>query len=148
MSDDTDAYGFIGEFEHNVDNKNRVILPSQIRDRLDDNDELILTTGIDVCLNLFPKGLWREFVSSEDLQGLDSDPRRLRRKLAAKARDVSVDSQGRIVIPKNLKEDAGITDSVIVVGNIDHVEFWSPGKWDAENEEVDTEELADTLYSS
>jgi MraZ protein len=134
-------YHFIGEYEHNVDGKNRMILPSAIRDSLDEDDELIVTPVVEPCLALFPYDRWEDFLMSEELQGLTEESRKFRRALASKASETSVDSQGRILVPSKLKDIAGIDDTVTVVGNIDRVELWAPDEWDAYQDSYDSDEL-------
>lgn len=137
----TGDYHFIGEYDHNVDSKNRVILPSSIRQDLTQDETLVVTPAIEPCLALFPYDRWEEFLMSEELQGLTADSRKFRRALASKASETSLDSQGRILVPDKLKEIAGIDDKVTVVGNIDRVELWSPGEWNDYQESYDSDEL-------
>lgn len=138
----TDDYHFIGEYEHNVDQKNRIILPSSIRDDLEEDETLILTPDIaEPCLALYPYGRWQEFLKSEELQGNTTESRKFRRALASKANETKVDSQGRINVREKLKDIANIDDTVIVVGNIDRVELWAPDKWDDYQESYDSDEL-------
>lgn len=137
----TGDYHFIGEYDHNVDSKNRVILPSSIRQDLTQEETLVVTPAIEPCLALFPYDRWEEFLMSEELQGLTADSRKFRRALASKASETSLDSQGRILVPDKLKEIAGIDDTVTVVGNIDRVELWSPGEWNEYQESYDSDEL-------
>ncbi len=137
----TDDYHFIGEYEHNVDSKNRLILPSSIRGDLSEDETLVVTPAIEPCLALFPYPRWEEFLQSEELQGLTADSRKFRRALASKASETSLDSQGRILVPEKLKDIAGIDDTVTVVGNIDRVELWAPDQWDDYQESYDSDEL-------
>lgn len=135
------TYNFIGEYEHNVDSKNRVILPSSIRKALDDDARLILAPAIEPCLVLFPYERWEEFLTSEELQGNTVDTRKFRRALASKANETKVDSQGRILIPDALRDLADIDDTVTVVGNVDRVELWSPEELDEFQRSIPDEEL-------
>ncbi len=145
-SENTPSRGFIGEYEHSIDGKNRVILPSAIRDKLSDDDRLVLTVGLDQCLTLYPAPRFEQFVEQTVQGGPTSQARKLRRKLVGKAREVNVDSQGRLVIPEHLKEEAGITNTVTVVGNVDSVELWSPDRWAAYLSDVDLEDAAEELF--
>jgi len=135
-------YHFIGEYEHNVDNKNRVILPSEIREDIQDDETLILAPDIaEHCLALYPKSRWENFLQSEELQGNTTESRKFRRALASQASETKVDSQGRINIRDKLKESADIKDTVTVVGNIDRVELWAPDEWETYQESYDSDEL-------
>lgn len=135
------TYHFIGEYEHNVDSKNRVILPSSIRNELEEDARLILAPAVEPCLVLFPYERWEDFLMSEELQGLTVDSRKFRRALASKANETKVDSQGRILIPDNLKDLADIEDTVTVVGNVDRVELWSPDELEEFQRSIPDEEL-------
>jgi MraZ protein len=138
----TGDYHFIGEYEHNVDGKNRLILPSSIREDLSEGEKLVVTPDPgDPCLALFPYPRWKEFLQSEELEGFKPDSRKYRRALASKASETTPDSQGRILVPEKLKEIAGIDDTVTVVGNIDRVELWAPDQWGDYQESYDSDEL-------
>lgn len=137
----SDTYHFIGEYEHSVDQKNRLILPSSIRDSFENNETLILSKApVEPCLTLFPFSRWEEFLMSEELNnGRTEDARKIRRRLTRNANKIEVDSQGRILLPDKLKDIAGIKDTVTVVGNYDRVELWSPEVL-SDYQETDTDE--------
>lgn len=138
---------FIGEYEHSVDGKNRVVLPSAIREKLDLNDRLVLTIGFDGCLTLYPSyEQFQSFVEQMAEKGPTADARKLRRKLVGQAREVGIDKQGRLVLPAELKDEAGITNSVTVVGNFDSVDFWDPERWESYLEDVNLEDAAEALF--
>jgi MraZ protein len=120
---------FVGTFEHSVDGKGRVVLPSSFRAQLADRGFVSQYQG---CL-----GLWSE-------KGFDDVAERLMSKVreglttqdavrafAADATEVRPDSQGRILLPQRLREYAGIERDVAVVGAINRVELWDAGRWTA-----------------
>lgn len=146
-SDAPGTDGFIGQYEHSVDGKNRVVLPSAIRDKLDDDNRLVLTIGFDGCLTLYPSyEQFQSFVDQTADQGPTENARKLRRKLIGQAREVSVDSQGRLVLPGELKDEAGIDNSVTVVGNFDSVDFWDPETWRSYLDDVNLEDAAESVF--
>jgi MraZ protein len=146
-SDEAPVTGFIGEYEHSVDGKNRVVLPSAIRDKLDTDSRLVLTIGFDGCLTLYPSyEQFESFVDRTAEKGPTENARKLRRKLVGQAREVSVDSQGRLVLPGELKDEAGISDSVTVVGNFDSVDLWDPERWRSYLQDVDLEDAAQSVF--
>lgn len=148
-SDELLEYGFIGEYEHSVDGKNRVVLPSAIRDKLDTENRLVLTIGFDGCLTLYPSyEQFQSFVERTAEQGPTANARKLRRKLVGQAREVSVDSQGRLVLPGELKNEAGISNSVTVVGNFDSVDIWDPERWRSYLDDVDLEDAAESVFEA
>lgn len=150
MSSSSNAsYGFIGEYEHSVDGKNRVVLPSAIRDKLDDDNRLVLTVGFDGCLTLYPsKEQFQSFVEQTTDAGPTKNARKVQRKLVGQAREVSVDSQGRLVLPSDLKDEAGINDSVTVVGNFDSVDLWDPDQWRSYLDGVNLEDAAESVFEA
>ncbi|WP_026503941.1 division/cell wall cluster transcriptional repressor MraZ [Butyrivibrio sp. NC3005] len=119
-----------GEYSHSIDAKSRLIIPAKIRDEI--GDRFALTRGQDGCLLLYPESEWEEFVMK--LQKLPSSKpqvRTIRRFYIGGAMESEFDKQGRILIPANLLEYAGIgkEEEAIVVGVGSHVEIWSAKKW-------------------
>lgn len=137
---------FLGEHTHQVDGKNRLTLPSSMREKIPDDLGLILSTGLDRCLTLFPEHRFDEYISEYLQKGPSSEARQLRRQFSAQASEVELDSQGRFVLPGRLKEWAEIEDSVEVIGNFDRVELWSPERWRQYREAGNLEEAAQSLY--
>jgi MraZ protein len=137
---------FLGRFSHNLDSKGRVAVPARFRDSLADG--LVLTRGIDRCLTVYPMSVWRplaERVSALPLS--DPNARHFRRMVFAEAVDLELDSQGRILVPPELRRYAGLEREAMVVGVNTSIEIWSPAQWQAVNEvmERDSEEIAQAL---
>ncbi len=137
---------FLGRFSHNLDSKGRVAVPARFREALAEG--VVLTRGIDRCLALYPMATWRplaERVSALSLS--DPNARHFRRMVFAEAVDLELDSQGRILVPPELRRYAGLEREVIVVGVNTSIEIWSPAQWQAVNEvmERDSEEIAHAL---
>lgn len=119
---------FLGRFEHSVDNKGRVAVPSRFRGQL--TGELILTRGNDRCLYLFTEEAWEPLASKlNDLPTGDADARNLRRAVFSAAEPVEIDKQGRIMIPDHLRQYAGIQDNVCIIGLGNYVEVWDQKSW-------------------
>lgn len=119
---------FLGEYEHNLDDKGRLAVPARFREEL--GDGVVITRGFDRCLMGFPRGTWTTL--AEQVSGLSlgqGDARNLRRLLFSGAADVQLDRQGRILIPQNLREYAGLGEQVIVAGLNTHFEIWSAERW-------------------
>jgi MraZ protein len=119
---------FLCEFEHSVDEKGRVAVPARFREELAEG--IILTRGFERCLQAFPRPTWerlRERVSGLSLGSEES--RQLRRLLFSGAADVEVDRQGRILIPQNLREYAGLGEQVVLAGMDTFFEVWSSERW-------------------
>jgi MraZ protein len=119
---------FLGEYEHNIDDKGRLAIPARFREEL--GEGLIITRGFDRCLMGFPRAMWDQLAQQVSALSLgQGDARNLRRLLFSGAADVQLDRQGRVLIPQNLREYAGITEPVIVAGLNTHFEIWSRDSW-------------------
>lgn len=119
---------FIGEFHHNIDDKNRIIIPSKFREELEDS--FILTRGIDECLTIYSNAQFEALIDSMDkLPGTNSNARKYVHVITTRANVVGVDKQGRIQLPGYLKDEVGITKECAVLGVRDHVEIWDAETW-------------------
>jgi MraZ protein len=119
---------FIGEYQHNVDPKKRLALPSKFRKEL--GARVVVTRGLDKCLFVYPIKTWKDL--AEKLGTLpmgESSTRSFVRLMLAGAVDSDVDSQGRILLPEYLKEYAGLDRSVTVAGLFNRLEIWDETKW-------------------
>src|SRR5262249_42740161 len=121
---------FMGQYEHGLDAKNRLILPSRFRAKSRGPD-FILTQGLERCLFLFPLASWDALAAKlEDLPIANKvEERAFKRMLLSAASEAEVDSQGRILIPQNLKDYAHINHNVVVLGVVKHVEIWAKEQW-------------------
>ena len=119
---------FLGEYEHNLDDKGRLAVPARFRDDL--GDGVVITRGFDRCLMGFPRPVWTTLAQQVSNLSLgQGEARNLRRLLFSGAADVMLDRQGRILIPQNLREYAGLGEQVIVAGLNTHFEIWSNERW-------------------
>jgi MraZ protein len=117
---------FRGEFEHSLDEKGRILLPLKYRDEL--GETVILARGIDGQINLYPKPFFEDLERRVEESDGTGSFRHASRFLAA-AIECEVDRQGRIVIPPTLRRHANLNAEVIIIGNRDYVEIWSPELW-------------------
>jgi MraZ protein len=130
--------GFVGKYEHQMDAKGRVSLPSAFR-REAGSDRFVLLQWEPSYLTLFPEQKWGE-VQDKLLEYRRSDPKAWNhvRLIIADAVEVSPDKQGRILVPATLQAGAGLSGTVLLSGNIDRVELWNPDTYYAAvQEEVD-----------
>lgn len=118
--------GFVGQYEHQMDAKGRVSLPSAFR-REAESDRYVLLQWEKPYLTLFPEAKWAE-VQHRLLEFRRSDPQAWHqvRLIVSSAVEVAPDKQGRILIPSGLQEAAGLAQSVLLSGNIDRIELWDP----------------------
>lgn len=125
---------FIGEYSHNLDEKNRLMIPSKFREQL--QTSFILTRGLDKCLNIYSMDSWNKITSKLDtLPFTKKDARDFLRFIASGAVSLEFDKQGRIVIPNNLKTHASLLKECVIIGTLDKIEIWSKESWDKFNEE-------------
>lgn len=127
---------FLGEFQHTLDDKGRVILPARFRERL--SSGLIVTRGMDRCLDVWPRSAYERRV--EETRAMPREHRRARwhrRLLTSGAHDDVPDSQGRIVIPAALRQYAGLSRELMVCGTDDKVEIWDLERWEEELEQAE-----------
>jgi MraZ protein len=121
---------FLGRHQHTVDAKGRLAIPARFRDAL--SDGLVLTRGIDRCLTLYPLDAWT--VLADKISALpmtDPDARTFRRMVFAEAVDLTLDAQGRILVPPELRRYAELEREAYVVGVHTSIEIWSPERWAA-----------------
>jgi MraZ protein len=120
---------FLGEYQHALDPKGRVILPASFRPELEEG--LIMTIGHDRCLTIHPASGW-EVVLRElrKLRPTDERARSYARVMTASAQPETLDRQGRVTIPARLRNYAGLTRDCTVVGGDQHVEIWDTAAWE------------------
>ena len=139
---------FIGEYNHNLDDKNRLMIPSKFREQL--TNTFILTRGLDGCLVIYSIESWNNVTSQlNTLPFTKKDARNFLRFIASNAIDLQFDKQGRIVIPNNLKTYASLVKECVIIGTLDKIEIWSKVNWDKFNlENKDKFELiAENLFN-
>jgi MraZ protein len=137
----------LGEYEHTIDEKNRLTLPAKFRQPFDEG--LVLTRGIERCLSAYPRGNWSETVESrlEKLDQLSREGRLMQRYFYSGASEAELDRQGRVMVPAPLSEYAGLGKEVVVVGIRDHLEIWDRAAWRAHLDEIEgsAEDVAERL---
>lgn len=127
---------FLGEYEHSIDTKGRLAVPAKFRPQL--GDGLVLTRGFERCLQVYPMEQWQKLAERVSNLSLGSaDSRQLRRLLFGSAFDTELDRQGRILIPANLREYAGIGDQAVVAGMNTYFEIWAKTDWEAALDAID-----------
>ena len=121
---------FLGEYQHSLDAKGRVVLPRKYRDQLADG--CVITKGQENCLYVFPMDRWEEEVAKVSrLPRTDRRARNFARSFFAGAHDQVPDKQGRIQVPEPLRTYAGLDKDVAIVGVAERLEVWSSQQWEA-----------------
>ncbi|MEK7585862.1 MAG: division/cell wall cluster transcriptional repressor MraZ [Patescibacteria group bacterium] len=136
----------IGEYTHTLDDKNRMSLPVKFRKEM--GKSVVVAPGLDNCLSIFTTKEWEKISSKlSDSSMIASDNRSFSRFMFGQAVALDVDTQGRILIPENLKIRSGLGSKVIVIGVQNRAEIWNEKAWNAYKKVVETQAdaLADKL---
>ncbi len=135
---------FRGEYSHSIDSKGRLIIPSKLRTAL--GDAFVLTKGLDGCLMAYATEEWEEFETKlNELPLTNKNARKLVRHFLGGAADAETDSQGRVLIPTNLREYSGLTKDAVLLGMGNRIEIWSKEKYETEGTYEDMDEVASAL---
>ncbi|MBZ9635958.1 division/cell wall cluster transcriptional repressor MraZ [Clostridium sp. FP1] len=136
---------FIGEYQHAIDAKNRIIIPTKFREGL--GNEFILTKGLDGCLYIYTLPEWT--IMEEKLKKLpltSKDARAFVRFFFSGANEITIDKQGRALIPQNLCEYAGLQKEIVSIGVSTRIEIWAKSKWDEYNDsDMNFDEIAEKM---
>ena len=138
------SMGMIGESNHGLDAKGRLIIPIRFRQEL--GDKFVLCNGMDHNIDVYPEAEWTKFAEKlAALQKSNFQARHLRDFYAGSAVVCEMDSQYRIVIPQKLREYVGIDREVVMIGHTDTVAIWDKAAWDkiSSPEEIDLKEIAE-----
>ncbi len=134
---------FMGEFDHTVDAKGRIIVPSKFRDDL--GDEFVITLGLDGCLFAYPNSEWQAFVEKLKTLPGTKDARQLQRYFMAGAAACQTDKQGRILIPARLRDNAALDKDIVFVGVLNKIEIWNKTRWEKNNDYDDVDSIAEHM---
>lgn len=130
---------FLGEYQPNITEGSRIALPKKIRDQIN-GQELILSRGFEKCIFAYDKEDWQiEMAKQLENPISDSKTRDLKRYMFASASEVSIDAQGRFVLPANLKAYAAVDKKTTIIGAGDHIEIWDSQQWDAHLQKISVE---------
>ena len=123
---------FIGSFRHSVDGKGRMIIPSKFREMIG-KETLYVTGAFADNLSVYTESAFREHTRSlTEISSTDDDMMDLKNYILSSTREVSLDPQGRILLPQDLREEAAIGKEAVVVGSDDYFTIWSAERWDEE----------------
>ena len=132
---------FMGEYNHTIDAKGRLIIPAKFREVL--GDEFVVTKGMDGCLFVFDNSEWQVFAEKlRSLPMIDKEVRQFTRFFLAGAASVEVDKQGRILLPSVLRDFAGIIKDTVLIGVGRRIEIWSKDRWEGTVTYQDMDEIS------
>ena len=157
---------FMGEYSHSLDGKGRLIIPSKFREALGDRfvitrsldpskfrealgDRFVITRSLDPCLCIYTMEDWEKFVSRlNSLPYNVKKQRQLVRFFLSGANEAEPDKQGRVLIPGNLREAAGIDKDVVLVGVGSRIEIWSRGSWEENMSSDEINDIAEEMLGN
>ena len=138
---------FMGQYDHTIDDKGRIIIPTKFRDNL--GSGFVITRGLDCCLAIYPKEAWERIITEYQALPNTKDARSFMRFLISGASTQDIDKQGRINIPSALSMYAFLNKECSVIGVDDHVEIWNTSIWNKylEDNEPNIADIADKLFT-
>jgi len=137
---------FIGEYEHSVDAKGRLIMPAKLRDEI--GEKFVITKGLDGCLFAYSQKEWLAFEEKLKTLPLTSkNARDFTRFFLSGAVECEIDKQGRFLLTGNLREFAGLEKDVVIIGVNTRIEIWSKEKWSgySSDENINVDEIAENM---
>ena len=139
---------FLGQFQHNLDDKGRLMIPARYRDLLAAG--AFITQGFDRCLMVMTDAYFQDvYARINSMNMADPAARMLRRLILSNAYSVDVDSVGRILVPQNLREFLGINSGELVVaGQGEYFEVWTPEEWQAQMEKLQDVEANEQRFAT
>ena len=134
----------IGEYEHTIDAKGRLSMPSKLR--RDMGEAFIVTKGLDGCLFAFSQEEWKNFETKlKSLPLSDKNARNFVRFFLAGATECEIDKQGRFLIPSNLRTAAKLEKEAVIIGVGTRLEIWNKDAWASKDEEISADEIAENM---
>ena len=134
----------IGEYEHSLDAKGRLIMPSKLR--MDIGEKFVVTKGLDGCLFAFSQSEWLNF--EEKLKSLplsDKNARNFVRFFLSGATECEIDKQGRFLISNNLRIAANLEKEVVIIGVGTRLEIWNKSTWEQMDKDISADEIAENM---
>lgn len=137
---------FMGEYQHNIDAKGRLIVPAKFRDEL--GEKFIVTRGMDGCLFGYPQSEWTLLEEKlKELPLAKKETRAFVRFFYSAATECEIDKQGRINIPTTLRKHADLEKECSIIGVSNRIEIWNKEKWTEVSDEAEEnfDEIAETM---
>ncbi len=138
---------FMGEYIHNIDEKNRIVIPTKFREYLE--EQFVIAKGLEKCLYIYAMRDWQNLVDKlNTLPFTKKNSRTFMRSFFAGATVCELDRQGRTQITSPLVKYAGLEKEVVIIGANDHMEIWDKNAWDCFLLDVEEEksDIAESLF--
>ena len=137
---------FMSEYNHTIDAKGRLIIPSKFREVL--GDEFVVSKGMDGCLFVYANEDWNAFEQKlTSLPLINKEARKFARFFLAGAAQVELDKQGRILLPASLREFAELDKDVVLVGVGSRIEIWNKEKYEEMGDDMDMDDISASMES-
>ncbi len=137
---------FMGRYNHTIDPKGRLSIPSKYRETL--GEEFVVSKGMDGCLFVYAIDDWKVFEAKlASLPLINQEARQFARFFLSGAQYVTLDKQGRILMPADLRGFAGLEKDVVLAGMGGRIEIWSLEKWEENSAQVDINEISQGMIS-
>jgi MraZ protein len=138
---------FLGQFQHAFDEKGRLMIPARYRDELEGG--AYITQGFDRCLMVMTGIYFKQVYDSLSSMNLaDPSTRLLRRLILSNAYPIEADKVGRVLVPQNLRQFAGLSGEAIVAGQGEYFEVWTPEAWEAQMKQIQDVEANNQRFST
>lgn len=126
---------FLGQYQHSLDDKNRLTVPARFRELL--SDGAFITQGFDRNLMVLTQAAFEQVYERLNAMNMaDPSARLLRRLILGNAYQVEIDKAGRILLPQQLREFAALDGDAVIVGQGDYFEVWSPQAWQEQQQKL------------
>ncbi|HEV3251101.1 MAG TPA: division/cell wall cluster transcriptional repressor MraZ [Puia sp.] len=142
--------GFLGEYEATLDSKGRFLLPAGFKKQLPEEggSQFVINRGFEKCLSLYPMKSWEPiFEDISKLNDFDPKVREFRRYFLNGATMMDLDSAGRLLVPQNLKEHAGLEKDIVLVSAVNKIEIWDKTKYQQFFESFSPEAFSSLAYT-
>ncbi|MCF0120203.1 MAG: division/cell wall cluster transcriptional repressor MraZ [Oscillospiraceae bacterium] len=133
-----------GVYSHTIDAKGRLFIPARLREEL--GDVFYVTVSGDRCLNAYPEETWEDFRTK--VRQLERRKQNEFRPIFSHAVKCEIDAQGRILLPKELRERKKLEKNVVIVGNNDIAEIWDAAEWERQDMDEASDENLERLFDS
>ena len=138
---------FLGQYQHTLDDKGRLMIPARFRELLEGG--AYVTQGFDRCLMVLTEPYFQQVYDNVNTMNLaDPNARLLRRLIFSNAYPVEVDKVGRVLVPQNLRQFAGLNGEAIIAGQGDYFEVWTPEAWDEQMKRIQDTEANNQRFST
>ena len=134
---------FMGEYNHTIDAKGRLIVPTKFREQL--GEAFVITKGNDGCLAIYTNEAWEAFLGKIQTLPANNHIRTYVRNIVGSSLEVVTDKKGRILVPGNLREHAGLDKDVVLAGVIDKIEVWDKERWQAQTNISNMDDIAEEM---